>query len=890
MLTLSDVRDIYLNFFKKKGHLVLPSSSLIPNDPTLMFTNSGMVQFKNYFAGLENPPSKRMATCQKSVRAGGKHNDLDNVGYTARHHTFFEMLGNFSIGDYFKKDAINWSWELLTSGFNLPPEKLLVTVYYDDEETIELWKKISKLPDDKIIKIKTKDNFWEMGDMGPCGPCTEIFYDHGEGIKGDIPGTIDEDGDRYIEIWNNVFTQFERLEDGSLKPLKNKNIDTGMGLERITAVLQGVHNNYDIDLFKRLIENSKNIIGDGNIASHRIIADHLRSSSFLIADGVLPSNEGRGYVLRRIMRRAMRHIYQLGATEPKMFRLVNCLVDAMGDHYTELKEREDLIIETLEQEEIKFGHTLNKGLILLEKEVEKNNKKVFSGLTAFTLYDTYGFPLDLTQDILKNKDIKVNTDEFDEEMAKQKEKSKWNGSGDQKNDEIYFKVKNKIEKTEFIGYDVSVVTAKILSIVKDKVEVSDVKTGDEFEFFVDKTPFYGEMGGQCGDSGIGMQISENGKINLPFSVVEILDVKQPFDNYFLHKGKLESGNLKVGDFINLAIDKKRRDKISANHSATHLLEATLRKLFGDTVIQKGSSVTESSARYDFTLNKQINKEEQKQIEDIINKIIFENTDILTKSMPIEEAKKTGAISLFEEKYKDIVRVVFIGEKENEKFKGEDISTALHFLNNSSLKKYYSIDFCGGTHVRKTGEIGIFKIKNESSIGSGIRRIEFLTGFEALKFLNGYQNTMEKIAKFLEINTNELYQKIELLNHEHKTFKKELENTKKQNLSNIEFKEEKIKDITFASIVTDISLNDLKSVIIDKQNKKYNTKSIIVALSIFDNKNNILIGVSKDMNVKIKANQLIKVVGRGGGQEWFATGIIQQINGVIEKIKDEILKY
>ncbi|MDR0423079.1 MAG: alanine--tRNA ligase [Rickettsiales bacterium] len=892
MLTLAEIRNIYLKFFEKQKHLVLPSSSLVPDDPTLMFTNSGMVQLKDYFAGLKAPPSKRITTCQKCIRAGGKHNDLENVGYTARHHTFFEMLGNFSIGDYFKKEAITWAWELLTDGFNLPQEKLLVTVYHTDDEAIQYWKDIAKLADDKIIRIKTKDNFWEMGDTGPCGPCTEIFYDHGDKIAGGKPGTDEEDGDRYIEIWNNVFTQFERQPDGELKELKFKNIDTGMGIERIAAVLQGVHNNYDIDLFKRLIDNSKTIIGDGGIASHRVIADHLRSSSFLIADGVLPSNEGRGYVLRRIMRRAMRHIHQLGQKHVSMFKLVPCLIDVMGETYPELNERESFIMETLEQEEVRFRQTLERGLNLLEREIEDNKSKIFSGATAFTLYDTYGFPLDLTQDILRSKNIEVDTKEFDEAMASQKERSKWVGTGDKKNSEVYYNVVNRIQSTEFLGYDNNVITGKILAIIKDGVEIEEAKTGDEIEFFVDKTSFYGEMGGQCGDSGVAMQIGENGIIQLPFSIIEINDVKQPFDKYYLHKGKVESGLVKVGDFLNLAINTERRNKIKANHSAVHLLESALRKIYGDNVIQKGSSVDDKGARYDFALNKQVSKENLVEIERIVNDFIYQKTDTVTKIMPLEEAKKTGAIALFGEKYGDTVRVLFIGEEKNEglKINGdnnmESVSEALHTLNNSSLKKYYSVDFCGGTHVKNTGDIGAFKIISESSIGSGIRRIEILTGLNAIGYLSKQSSIAEKCASLLGNSVDSLFDNMLSLFNENKEIKKELDSIKRQNLSNIDFKEEKINNVTFASITLNVTPNDFKGIFIDKQNKKYNENSIMVGITKFEGKSTVFVGVSKDLTDKFSAKTFINEIGKGGGQNWFAMGSMEKENG-IEIIKNLI---
>ncbi len=942
MFTLNEIREKYLSFFEGKKHKILKSASLVPDDPTLMFTNAGMVPLKNYYTGLETPPSKRMASCQKCVRAGGKHNDLDNVGYTARHHTFFEMLGNFSIGDYFKKEAITWAWDFLTNQLMLPPEKLLATVYFTDEEAYQLWKDIAKLPDDRIIKIPTKDNFWEMGDTGPCGPSTEIFYDHGADIPGGKPGTPEEDGDRYIEIWNNVFTQFERMPDGSLVELKHKNIDTGMGLERIAAVLQGVHNNYDIDLFKRLIDNSKAIIGGDDIFAHRVVADHLRSTSFLICDGVLPSNEGRGYVLRRIMRRAMRHIHQLGAKEPMMYKLVPTLVDAMGKHYTELKEHEDLVMETLENEEVRFRQNLERGLGILNSEISKirvpsvniqtsisgngkggsafelhatvDGKKVkpiLDGKVAFTLYDTYGFPIDLTESILREKGIEVDTEGFEKEMEKQKKKAKeaWVGSGDVKHSKIYFDIKEKIEPTEFLGYENNTATGRILAMVKDGVEVNEVNSGDEFEFFVDRTPFYGECGGQVGDSGLAIQINSDGVIPLPFTTVEILDVKRPFNNYFLHKGRVETGSLKVGDYLNLSINVERRNKIRANHSATHLLQYALRKIFGETLVQRGSSVDEYRARFDFTLSRPISKEQIREVENIVNDLIFKNTTVTTKIMSLEEARKFGAMALFNEKYEDEVRVLFMGEKSfddklldksiSNKCSIESVGEGLNRLNNSSLRDVCSVELCGGTHVFKTGEIGLFKIANEESIASGVRRIEAVTGLEAIKFMNRFQDIVHDVTDLLQIDPNNLVEKIKSVKEEYRVFKKQLENMKKSNMSSMTFTEENDGVMFAYTFLKDANPKDVKGTFIDFQNKKYNNKSILLCMTKFEGKFSIILGISRDLNDKLKANEIIKNLveaaggSGGGGQPWFAMGGSadnnnpEVITNVVDIVRNEI---
>ena len=707
MPSVTDVRRQFLDFFASKQHRVLPSSSLVPhNDPTLMFANAGMNQFKNIFTGLENPPQPpRAATSQKCVRAGGKHNDLDNVGYTARHHTFFEMLGNFSFGDYFKEGAIKHAWELITKVYGIPAEKLGVTVYHTDDEAFDLWKKIAGLPESKILRVPTKDNFWAMGDTGPCGPCSEIFYDHGQGDGTwslDSSGH-DQFGERFVEIWNLVFMQFEALPGGEQIPLPKPSIDTGMGLERLSAVLQGVHNNYDIDLFKTLInasvEHTGNNDGDKQ-ASHRVIADHLRSSSFLIADGVLPSNEGRGYVLRRIMRRAMRHAHILGAKEPLMFKLVPTLVSEMGEAYPELKRAQAVITETLKLEEEKFKQTLDRGLKLLDEERRSIKGGQFSGGTAFKLYDTYGFPLDLTQDILRADNITVNQAEFDAAMNEQKARARaaWKGSGASATSAIWFDIKERTGTTEFLGYAQDEAQALITAILKDGKEVSELKAGETGEVLVNQTPFYAESGGQVGDSG---------SIHAHTGHGTITDTSKPIDGLHAHHVTVESGSLKIGDTVELTIDTARRDRIRANHSATHLLHAALRNILGEHVTQKGSLVAPERLRFDITHPKGITPEEIAAAEAEVNRLVLADSEVSTKLMNHADAITAGAMALFGEKYGDEVRVLSMG--------GDDAGVN------------FSVELCGGTHVRRTGDIGIFKITSEGSVSSGVRRIEAATG-------------------------------------------------------------------------------------------------------------------------------------------------------------------
>ncbi|MBP5615929.1 MAG: alanine--tRNA ligase, partial [Alphaproteobacteria bacterium] len=723
--TLKQIRTTFLDYFKNNGHTIVPSSSLVPdNDPTLMFTNSGMVQFKNIFTGNETRPYTRAATAQKSVRAGGKHNDLDSVGYDVRHHTFFEMLGNFSFGDYFKEEAISYAWELITKEFGIPKDKLAVTVFHTDDVAYDLWRKISGLPDDRIIRIATKDNFWQMGDTGPCGYCSEIFYDHGPEVFGDLPGTKDEDGDRWIEIWNLVFDEFEDLPSGERINLKKRCIDTGMGLERITAILQGVHSNYEIDLFQNLITDLCTLAGTdkGNKAltsSYNVITDHLRSTAFLIADGVLPSNEGRGYVLRRIMRRAMRHLYMLGVYEPLLYKLLPSLQREMGEAYPELKRYHALIAETIKAEEMRFGKTLSTGMKLLDEQTAGLGAgSVLSGQTAFKLYDTYGFPLDLTQDALKLKNIEVDVEGFNKAMEEQKQKARqnWAGSGDEGTEKVWFELSDKLGATDFLGYKTLKADCAITALVKDGVSVDKVDSG-EFYLVANQTPFYGECGGQVGDTGT---------IKGQDFEIEVIDAKRKLDDIFVHVCKLIKGTVKVGDVASFAVDEKRRKQICANHSVTHLVHKALRTILGEHVAQKGSLVAPERMRFDISHPKQITAEEIRKVEDMVNNSIRENYHVSTVLMNKEDAVNSGAMALFGEKYGDEVRVVKM-EKNG---------------------LIYSEELCGGTHVCDTGDIGYFHILSESAIGAGLRRLECVTGAAAEDFVHRLEDKLHHISSML----------------------------------------------------------------------------------------------------------------------------------------------
>ncbi|WP_299307480.1 alanine--tRNA ligase [uncultured Croceicoccus sp.] len=759
MTSTNDIRASFLDYFAGKDHEKVHSAPLVPyNDPTLMFVNAGMVPFKNVFTGLEKRDRPRATSSQKCVRAGGKHNDLDNVGYTARHHTFFEMLGNFSFGDYFKEEAILNAWTLLTKEWGLNPDRLTATVYHSDDEAFDLWKKIAGLPDERIIRIATADNFWSMGDTGPCGPCSEIFYDHGEGIFGGAPGSPDEDGDRFIEIWNLVFMQFEQSADGTREPLPRPSIDTGMGLERIAAVLQGEHDNYDIDTFRALIAASEALTGvkaEGDrVASHRVIADHLRSTSFLLADGVLPSNEGRGYVLRRIMRRAMRHAHLLGAEEPLMHRLVPALIGEMGQAYPELGRGQALIEEVLEREETRFRQTLDKGLRLLDDETAAMTAgDSLPGATAFKLYDTYGFPYDLTEDALRARDIGVDRAGFDAAMAEQKAAARaaWKGSGEATSDEIWFDIAEREGATEFTGYTTTKGEGRVVAIVKDGKEVQQADAGETVTVLTNQTPFYGESGGQSGDSGT---IRDEDRLTL-----RIDDCGKPLGRLITHHGEVEKGSIAVGQTVQMAIDAERRDAIRANHSATHLLHAALRRALGDHVTQKGSLVRRDRLRFDFSHPKPLSDEEIAGVEAEVNAEIRHNEAVTTRLMTPDEAIEAGAMALFGEKYGDEVRVLSMGRA-------------------NEGARSYSVELCGGTHVDALGNIGLFRIVSESAVSSGVRRIEALTGEAARLWMVGRDDALKQVAASLKTSADDAAERVRTMVEERRRLEKELAEARK----------------------------------------------------------------------------------------------------------------
>ena len=762
MASLNDIRSTFLDYFKRNGHQVVASSPLVPrNDPTLMFTNSGMVQFKNLFLGLEHRDYKRATTAQKCVRAGGKHNDLDNVGYTARHHTFFEMLGNFSFGDYFKEDAIPFAWELITRDFGIDKSRLLATVYHTDDEAHALWKKVG-VPEDRIIRIATSDNFWQMGPTGPCGPCTEIFYDHGDHIWGGPPGSADEDGDRFIEIWNVVFMQNEQFADGTMRPLDMQSIDTGMGLERIGALLQGKHDNYDTDLMRALIEASahaSSVDPDGpkNI-HHRVIADHLRSCSFLIADGVMPSNEGRGYVLRRIMRRAMRHAHLLGTKDPMMHKLVPALVTEMGQAYPELGRAQALITETLKLEEERFRTTLDRGLKLLEDELAQlPDGQALPGEAAFKLYDTFGFPLDLTQDALREKGRAVDTSGFDAAMDAQKAKARaaWSGSGEAADAAIWFDLADQGGPTEFLGYDTEIAEGQITALVRDGIVQARASAGDVLAIIVNQTPFYAESGGQVGDTGLIRTATGTARVN---------DTKK-VAGLFLHMAEVVSGEILPGQGAELVVDHARRADIRANHSATHLLHEALRRALGDHVAQRGSLNAPDRLRFDFSHAKALSAEELAQIEAEVNTFIRQNSAVETRIMTPDEARDLGAQALFGEKYGDEVRVVSMGNQAGSG-KGMDGQT-------------YSLELCGGTHVRQTGDIGLFVALGDSASSSGVRRIEALTGPAALAYLTGQERRMQALTQEMNATADEVLERVRILKDERKRLENEVAQLRRQ---------------------------------------------------------------------------------------------------------------
>ncbi|MGO4451709.1 alanine--tRNA ligase [Phyllobacterium sp. TAF24] len=856
MSGVNEIRSTFLNYFKKNGHEIVASSPLVPrNDPTLMFTNAGMVQFKNVFTGLEQRPYSRATTSQKCVRAGGKHNDLDNVGYTARHHTFFEMLGNFSFGDYFKEEAINLAWNLITKEFGLDKNKLLVTVYHTDDAAAGFWKKIAGLPEDRIIRIATSDNFWAMGDTGPCGPCSEIFYDHGEDIWGGPPGSADEDGDRFIEIWNLVFMQFEQITKEQRIELPRPSIDTGMGLERLAAVLQGEHDNYDIDLFRALIRASEDATGvkaEGKFrASHRVIADHLRSSSFLIADGVLPSNEGRGYVLRRIMRRAMRHAQLLGAKEPLMWRLLPALIREMGQAYPELIRAEALISETLKLEETRFRKTLDRGLGLLSDATEGLGEgDRLDGETAFKLYDTFGFPLDLTQDALRQRGIAVDTDAFAAAMERQKAEARahWSGSGDAATETVWFAVRDKVGATEFLGYETEKAEGVVTALVRDGVQIESAGEGENVAIVVNQTPFYGESGGQQGDMGV---ISGDG-----FTVV-VTDTQKKNDGVFVHLGKVVKGTVKLDAPVELVVDSARRTRIRSNHSATHLLHEALRETLGTHVAQKGSLVAPDRLRFDFSHPKPISDKELAVIEDLANEIVLQNAPVSTRLMAVDDAIAEGAMALFGEKYGDEVRVVSMG-------------TALH---GEKTGKSYSTELCGGTHVRATGDIGLIRIVSESAVAAGVRRMEALTGEAARRYLEEQDERVKAIASALKSSPADALSRVTALMDERRKLERELTEARKQlalgGSSTGGAQSETVNGVGFiGKVVTGVSPRDLKPLADDA--KKTVGSGIVTFIGVSeDGKASAVVGVTDDLVSKFSAVDLVKIAsaalgGAGGG--------------------------
>jgi alanyl-tRNA synthetase len=855
MAGVNEIRAAFLSFFEKNGHTILPSSPLVPlNDPTLMFTNAGMVQFKDYFTGATKPEVPRAATSQKCVRAGGKHNDLDNVGYTARHHTFFEMLGNFSFGDYFKEQAIHNAWTLITGEFGLPKDKLLVTVYHEDDEAFGLWKKIAGLPDEKIIRIATQDNFWAMGDTGPCGPCSEIFYDHGDDIWGGPPGSADEDGDRFIEIWNLVFMQFEQLTPDNRVNLPKPSIDTGMGLERIAAVLQGVHNNYDIDLFKALIAASVEATGVAADAdhqsSHRVIADHLRATSFLLADGVMPSNEGRGYVLRRIMRRAMRHASLLGAEEPLIYKLVPTLVREMGQAFPELQRAEAMITETLRMEEVRFRKTLSRGLALLdEASQDLSAGDTFDGRTAFTLYDTYGFPLDLTQDALRAREIEVDTEAFDVAMSEQKTlaRANWAGSGDAATETVWLELSDDIAPTEFLGYEQERAEGQLLAIIKDGASVDTANSGDKVQLVFNQTPFYAESGGQVGDMGT---ILVEGAVT-----VSVSDVQKKAGGLFVHQGQVgNSGTIKVGDSAALQVDTQRRSEIRKNHSATHLVHEALRRVLGPHVAQKGSRVAPESLRFDFSHQKGVTDDEMAQVEAIANAVVLQSAPVTTRLMAVDDAIAAGAMALFGEKYGDEVRVVSMG------------------LNTEpdAERPVYSAELCGGTHVGNTGEIGLVAITSEGAVASGVRRIEALTGAAARTYLKQQERRLQDVANALKSTPADAATRVEALLSDRKRLEKELGEARAKlalsGLSDAAIDKDGYKYL--GRVVEGVSPKDLRG-LVDQARQKLG-RSVVVLIAVADDgKAAASVGVSADMTDRFSAVDLVKTVaaalgGKGGG--------------------------
>ena len=881
--TLNEIRSAFLDYFEKNDHKIVESSNLVPNnDPTLMFANSGMVQFKNVFTGLEKRDYQRATTSQKCVRAGGKHNDLENVGYTPRHHTFFEMLGNFSFGDYFKERAIELAWNLITKEFGLDKNRLYVTVYHDDDEAFNYWKKIAGLSEDKIIRIATSDNFWSMGETGPCGPCSEIFYDHGDHLEGGLPGSKNEDGDRFIEIWNLVFMQYEQISKDKRINLPKPSVDTGMGLERIAALLQGTHDNYETDHFKKIINSAAEILkvepNNDNLASFRVIADHLRASSFLIAEGVLPSNEGRGYVLRRIMRRGMRHSHLLGSKEPIFYNIFKTLKDEMKGNYSEIERAESLIKETLRMEEEKFLILLDRGIKILNEEITKIDK-ILPGEVAFKLYDTYGFPLDLTQDILKNKSLTIDNDKFQSLMKESKElaKKNWKGSGDSAVDDIWFSIKDRLGPSEFLGYETDQAEGIILSLLKDNKEVNELNKNDEGIIILNQTPFYGESGGQVGDTG--EIISGDFKF-------EITDVQKKLGDLFVHYGKVKSGSIKIKDNVEMKIDIDRRNNIRAYHSATHLLHESLRRVLGTHVTQKGSLVAPDRLRFDFSHMKPISDQEIEKIENHVNSMVQKKSEVKTRIMTPKEAVDNGALALFGEKYGEEVRVLSMGDEK---------------------ERYFSTELCGGTHVRNTGDIGKFKIISQSSIAAGVRRVEALRENQLNSFLQNKEKLSDLSAQKDEEMINDLSKQIiklgvkpNLENEDNKILIKELSKQLEQlkfssilenNLKNI-IQDVKINNISVRfQKVDDLPPKELRK-LVDAGKKELKTGIVIVFASLED-KVGLAVGITNELIDKYDAVTFAKtgseIIGGkgGGGRKDFAQAGGQfkdKIDEAFEKIK------
>ncbi|MBC6403672.1 MAG: alanine--tRNA ligase [Hyphomonadaceae bacterium] len=869
MTSLSDIRQHFLDYFRKHNHAILPSSPLVPdNDPTLMFVNAGMVQFKNFFTGAARPGVPRAATSQKCVRAGGKHNDLDNVGYTARHHTFFEMLGNFSFGDYFKEEAIMRAWELVTKDFSLPANKLLVTVFHEDDIAFNLWKKIARLPDDRIIRVATSDNFWAMGDTGPSGPCSEMFYDHGPDIPGGPPGSADEDGDRFVEIWNLVFMQYETLTDGRRIDLPKPSIDTGMGLERMAGVLQGGHDNYHIDLFKTLIGTSVDLTGvkaEGDAKfSHRVIADHLRACSFLIADGVSPANEGRGYVLRRIMRRAMRHAHILGAKYPLMHRLVPTLVAEMGNAYKELRRAQAVIEATFEQEETRFRRTLGRGTALLDEATKTlSGGDVLDGETAFKLYDTYGFPLDLTRDALRARDISVDVEAFDAAMEKQKEmaRANWSGSGDSRMDAVWHDIREDIGATEFTGYDNLVGQAPVGAVVVDGVRVRQVLNGRVMLVTV-QTPFYAESGGQAGDRGV--ITFDNG------ARISVTDVQKKAGDVHVHIGEL-SGDISVGDIAHFAVDDLNRERTKRNHSATHIMHQALRRVLGSHVTQKGQMVDGERIRFDISHGRAICRDELSKVEDEVNSIILQNAGVDTRLMAPDVAIEAGAMALFGEKYGDEVRVLTLGKS----------------LDDSG--KPYSVELCGGTHVARTGDIALFKIISESAVAAGIRRVEAVTGEAARDYLETQAALARTAADTLKSRIEDIPTRIQALLDERKVLEKALSEARKQlAMGGVgQICVENINGVRFMGrVIDDVGGKDLRAML-NEQVQSIGS-GIIALVARNDDKVAVSVAVSKDLTDTYSAITLVnagaeKVEGRGGGRPEVAQAGGTKVEGADEAL-------